>query len=202
MLFRSITGSSGWATRIRFYRMVKPDMRHALIPVSSLLMQTDIDEMGALLHDHGVTPHVVKIHDEAEMLYAITHYSDRIDSLICPQDNLCSGMASRLAAACAQHGITYFSPFPADVQNGAAMAVSCSDMKIGWHAAQKTILLLEEHKTPADIPLTNIGTDAPYHAHFNQLAMRAQGLDPSLITSLALKHGSRIHVPLKEVRSP
>lgn len=190
-----VTGSSGWTHRIKMFHAVKPDMRNALIPATLPFLQSDLNEVSKLLQDRGITPHVVKIHDAPELINTITHYPHDIDALICLQDSLTPTIAPKISAACAQKNIAYFSPYAGDTLNGAAMTMSCTDMRIGWHLGQKMIDVLEEYKAPSEIPNTNIGIhDYPYQAHFNQHAMKAQGLDPSILTSLALQYGSSVHV--------
>lgn len=190
-----VTGSSGWQHRISFYHAVQPNMRAALIPVTSSQLKGDAEEVSKLLHDRGITPHAIKVHDTAEIINMITHYPEKIDALICLQDSLTPTIAAKISVACAQRRIAYFSPYKADTKSGAAVSVTCTDMRIGWHLGQKMIHLLEEYKSPSEIPLTNIGMlDYPYEAHFNQHAMKAQGLDPSIIASLALHYGSAVHI--------
>ena len=58
---------------------------------------------------------------------------------------------------------------------------------VGGIAAQKMLHILEDFRDPQDIAITPIGNDISYEVHLNQLAMRAQGLDPNLLIPLVLE---------------
>lgn len=195
-----VTGSSGWKQRIKLFAAAKPTMKSVLLPVPNghSALRSDIDEITSLLNAYNVTVHAVTIHDGPELLNAIQQFAPQVDSVVCMQSSLISLFAPQIATACNQHSLTFFSPYKDDIFHGAAVAVSAADMNLGWHAAQKMIALLEEHKKPSEIPLTNIGPQHQYVAHFNQAAMALQGIDPTILVGLSMRYGSKVNITLEE----
>lgn len=200
-----ITGvvcASIWKTRIKMYLAAKPSLRSVLIPhIGNGKILPDIEQIKELLSIHHITTYVVQITDARDIPSLIPSYADKVDSIIIPRIPIKPEICKQIAAACAHNNITFFSSHLADIQYGAAMAVSTSDEKIGYKAAKKVLAILEEGKLPQEIPISHINETHPHEAHFNQVAMREQGLDPVLLTTFALQHASRVNVSLTSTKS-
>lgn len=190
-----IVSASTWPLRIKMFLSIKPSMKSVIIPTFHAEKHThDISMITEILASHHVTAHIIPITDPRDIAPMITNYADKIDSLIALRSTMSAAVCKQIAATCAHHNITFFSSRLPDVRHGAAMAVSTQDERMGFQAAKKVIAILEEHTKPIDIPLSTIGENYPHEAHFNQLAMRAQGLDPEMLTTFALQHAGRVHV--------
>ena len=182
-----------WSFRIRTYLSIKPFMRSVLIPATHPAVYEATQEIAAILNGYGVTAYLVRVHGHEDLVNTLSHYADKIDSVILARDPLGQEYCNIVAKKCSDYGVTLFSPYLQDIHYGAAVGMSTVHERFGFNAAQKMLAIIEEKRSPHDIPVLVIGQTHQFEVHFNQLAMQAQGLDPSRITTLALQHGSKVY---------
>lgn len=195
----NITGVAAqdcWALRIRTYLAIKPFMRSVLIPATHPAVYEATQEIAAILNSYGVTAYLVRVHGHEDLVNTLSHYADKIDSVILSRDPLGQEYCSIIAKRCSDYGVTLFSPYLQDIHYGAAVGMSTVQERFGFNAAKKMLAIIEEKRSPSAIPVSVIGQTHQFEVHFNQLAMQAQGLDPSRITTLALQHGSKVYTTL------
>lgn len=195
-----ITGSSSWHTRIKVLVAVKPTIKNVLIPLpnGNSTLHSDVNEIISLFQSYNITPHTVDIHSGPDLLNAIQASSQKVDTVFCLNNTMTTLFNRQIATLCNQYSLTFFSPYKNSIYHGAAVAVSAVNMNLGWHAAHKMLALLEEHKKPEEIPVTNISADHDHIAYFNQNAMRLQGLDPSTLVGFSMRYGTKLQVNLEE----
>lgn len=195
-----ITGSSSWRKRIQILIAAKPSIKSVLIPLpnGNNTLRSDVNEVISAFESYNVTPHTVDIHDGPDLLSAIQINAQKVDTVFCLNNNMTTLFNRQIATLCNHYSLTFFSPYKDSVYHGAAIAVSAENMNIGWHAAHKMLALLEEHKKPEQIAVTNISANHDHTAYFNQNAMRLQGLDPSTLVGLSMRYGSKLEITLEE----
>ncbi len=178
---------------IRMFLSIKPFMRSALIPITHPVFTDIAQRLATLLNNYGVTAHVIRVQGNNELINTLSHYRDRVDSLILTRDTLPTELSMLLAQKCSEYQITFFSSVLKDVTLGAAIAIGSVNENYGQHAAQRMLSIIEDNKLPIDLPLISVDQFHQHEIHFNQIAMQTQGIDPSRITTVALQHSTKIY---------
>jgi len=198
-----VTGSSHWKKRIDVFIAAKPNIQRVLLFMSKKwgiepAFKTEISAINAIFTCHNIQTFNFTSLSPGDILHILPNYVNKIDSIINIRHALSSQIAKQISNFCNKRSITFFSTCFDDVKQGAALGVSGKDMKVGYLSAQKALSILEEHKQPYEIELSNISKEHTYAAQFNIECMKKQGLNPELIPDIALQLGKTVQFQTRE----
>lgn len=155
---------------------LKPDMKKMLLvydPTQSSGLERDKLEIEKLCVAHNITIKAIEVYKTSEIIQKVTTFLPEVDVVMIFKDNTVVPGIDSLVKLCNRHGVTLFSSDLDSVAQGAALGFGVYEYDFGVSGAEQAYRILEEHKNPAQMPIT---TTKNYKLKLNTKNMQEQGL--------------------------
>jgi len=161
----------------------------AIILLAPAVEKDEVARIHAFLIDKNVHYELLVCDSVRSVLSLLNSHKQEVDTLITLRDTFSSQIPEKVAQWCADTKVAYFSSVIHDVVGGACVAISRVKINMGERAARQTLAILDDHKSPEDIPVMNIGEDAPFEMHINISQLKEQDIPIDAIVTVALRYG-------------
>jgi putative tryptophan/tyrosine transport system substrate-binding protein len=176
--------------QLSLLKLIKPDTKKILLvydPTHGTGLEKDKAEIQAILDQLGIQLQAVEIYQAQEISQKVPGLLAGVDVILVLKDNTIVAGIDGLITLARRHGITLLASDLNSGKKGAALAYGFTEYDSGAQAALKAIKIINEHVSPAAIPITAV---PDIKMVVNKEAMHDQNIELTSDMLERIEHGN------------